>query len=58
MTEWNSYGKIEKQCTTCIYCLKRPDMKNVLYCIKRNFPILNPSLGCEKFERRNKNETR
>ena len=47
----NSYGK-EENCVACIYNIKRPDMKDIHWCIKRNFPILNLDIGCAKFKRR------
>ena len=42
-------------CKNCQWYVKRPDMKNVKYCVKRNFPILNITAdGCTKYIRRKK----
>lgn len=46
---------VEKaSCKICSFNIKRADMKNVKYCVKRNFPILNDGESCTKFVRRNK----
>ena len=36
-------------CKTCAFNVMRTDMKNIKYCIKRNFPILNDGEGCSKY---------
>lgn len=44
---------IEKACCKiCSFYIKRKDMKNVKYCVKRNFAILNDGECCTKFVRR------
>jgi hypothetical protein len=48
---------IEKaMCKNCTYNIKRPDMKNIHYCVKRNFAILNQDQYCRKYIRRKKYE--
>lgn len=48
---------IEKaSCKNCTYNIKRPDMKNIHYCVKRNFAILNQGECCTKYIRRKKYE--
>lgn len=45
--------KFEKACCrNCSFFTKRPDMKNVKYCIKRNFAILNDGECCTKYIRK------
>lgn len=39
----------KNNCKTCAFCVWRPDMKNIKYCVKRNFPILNDGIGCAKY---------
>ena len=38
-------------CHNCVYCILRPDMKNVWYCVKNNFAVLNLDQKCDKFIR-------
>jgi len=49
---------IEKAiCKNCQWCTRRPDTKKkIMYCIKRNFAILNLDAdGCTKYIRRKTN---
>ena len=48
----------EENCNDCAFHCKRPDMVDIDYCMKLNFPILNLNAGCGKFKRRKENETR
>lgn len=41
-------------CRNCSFFIKRPDMKNVRWCVKRNFAILNDDQCCIKYIRRKK----
>lgn len=44
---------IEKaMCKNCSFFIRRPDMKNVKYCVKRKFAILNDGESCIKYIRR------
>lgn len=44
---------IEKaMCKNCSFFIRRPDMKNAKYCVKRNFAILNDGESCIKYIRR------
>ena len=43
-------------CKNCTFNIKRPDMKNIKYCVKRNFAILNDGECCTKYIRRKKYE--
>lgn len=38
-----------KTCETCAFNVLRPDMKNVKYCAKRNFPIYADGVRCSKY---------
>lgn len=35
-------------CENCAWCKLRPDMKNIKYCVKRNFPIFDTKQKCVK----------
>lgn len=44
-----------KTCKDCVFYVEhRPDMPKVQYCTNRNFPILNPEKGCDKYLQRRK----
>lgn len=45
--------ELSERCRTCVYCLLRPDMKNVWYCVKNNFAIFDIDQCCSKYLRRN-----
>ena len=49
-------GKEKEQCSNCAYNVNRPDMKNVKYCVKRNFPIFDETQCCARYLRRKNNE--
>ena len=42
-------------CKNCSWNIKRPDMKNVKYCVKRNFAIYDDGQVCTKYIRRKNN---
>ena len=43
-------------CRNCSFFIRRPDMKPVRWCVKRNFAILNDDQCCTKYIRRKKDE--
>ena len=48
-------GKETINCETCAFCVERPDMKNISYCVIRNFAIYCKTCpGCSKYKRRKK----
>lgn len=51
-------GIIKECCANCAYNTLRPDMKDVKYCVKRNFPIFDDGQCCAKYLRRKTDETR